>query len=220
MCIRDRAYTASMLSFMLRGISVPVVLTGSQYPIAYPDSDGRKNLANALLAARELPGGVYICFGNAIIKGCRAVKTRTTSLDAFESINYPYVGMVANGRCYTLVAPEQGTEFAFSDALDPRVALIKLVPGTSPALLESLLASDMRGVVVEAFGLGGMHNFRRDHTESIKKLIAAGIPVAVSYTHLDVYKRQVHHKRRASLPQEGSHAKRGCKHHDAGKRCV
>ena len=46
------AYTASMLSFMLRGISVPVVLTGSQYPIAYPDSDGRKNLANALLAAR------------------------------------------------------------------------------------------------------------------------------------------------------------------------
>ncbi len=174
------AYTASMLSFMLRGISVPVVLTGSQYPIAYPDSDGRKNLANALLAARELPGGVYICFGNAIIKGCRAVKTRTTSLDAFESINYPYVGMVANGRCYTLVAPEQGAEFAFSDALDPRVALIKLVPGTSPALLESLLASDMRGVVVEAFGLGGMHNFRRDHTESIKKLIAAGIPVVLT----------------------------------------
>lgn len=48
------------------------------------------------------------------------MKTRTTSLDAFESINYPYVGMVANGRCYSLIAPEPETEFSYSDALDPR----------------------------------------------------------------------------------------------------
>ena len=174
------AYTASMLSFMLRGIHIPVVLTGSQYPIAYPDSDGRKNLRNALLAAEELPGGVYIAFGNAIIKGCRAVKTRTTSLDAFESINYPYVGMVANGRCYRLAEQSVPEEASFSFALDPCVALIKLVPGTSPALLESLLDCDIHGVVVEAFGLGGMHNFRRDHTESIRRLIAAGIPVVLT----------------------------------------
>jgi len=174
------AYTASMLSFMLRGIHIPVVLTGSQYPIAYPDSDGRKNLLNALLAAEELPGGVYIAFGNAIIKGCRAVKTRTTSLDAFESINYPYVGMVANGRCYRLVEQDVWEKPAISFALDPCVALIKLVPGTSPALLESLLDCDVHGVVVEAFGLGGMHNFRRDHTESIRRLIAAGIPVVLT----------------------------------------
>ena len=129
-------------------IGVPVVLTArnTRSPIRIPR---RKNLQNALLAARELPGGVYICFGNAIIKGCRAVKTRTTSLDAFESINYPYVGMVANGRCYSLAAPEEKQELSFSDALDPRVALIKLVPGTSPALLESLISCDVRGVVVE-----------------------------------------------------------------------
>ena len=38
----------------------------------------------------------------------------------------------------------------------------------------------MHGAVVEAFGLGGMHNFRRDHTESIRKLIAAGIPVVLT----------------------------------------
>lgn len=88
--------------------------------------------------------------------------------------------MVANGRRYSRIAPEPQQELSFSDTLDPRVALIKLVPGTSPALLESLLACDMRGAVVEAFGLGGMHNFRRDHTESIRKLIAAGIPVVLT----------------------------------------
>ena len=106
------AYTASMLSFMLRDIDIPVVLTGSQYPIVRPDSDGRKNLHNAIIAASELTGGVYIAFGDAVIKGCRAVKTRTTSLNAFESINYPYIGAVANGGFISFVRPEPRKEFS------------------------------------------------------------------------------------------------------------
>ena len=81
------AYTASMLSFMLSGLPVPLVLTGAQYPAVYPNSDGRRNLIDAVTAATVLPGGVYICFGGSVILGCRAVKTRTTSLNAFESIN-------------------------------------------------------------------------------------------------------------------------------------
>lgn len=164
------AYTASMLSFMLRDIDIPVVLTGSQYPIVRPDSDGRRNLHNAIIAARELTGGVYIAFGDAVIKGCRAVKTRTTSLNAFESINYPYIGAVANGGFISFVRPEPRKEFSCFIDIDPRVALIKLIPGTSPAFLESVASCGIKGVVVEAFGLGGVHNFRRDHAMSLKKL--------------------------------------------------
>ena len=48
------AYTASVLSFMLRGISIPVVLTGAQLPMAHPLSDGMENLRTAL-AARTAP---------------------------------------------------------------------------------------------------------------------------------------------------------------------
>ena len=117
------AYTASMLSFMLRDIDIPVVLTGSQYPIVRPDSDGRKNLHNAIIAASELTGGVYIAFGDAVIKGCRAVKTRTTSLNAFESINYPYIGAVANGGFISFVRPEPRGEFSCFIDIDPRVAV-------------------------------------------------------------------------------------------------
>ncbi|MDD3921890.1 MAG: asparaginase domain-containing protein, partial [Eubacteriales bacterium] len=112
------AYTASMLSFILQGATLPVVITGSQFPMAYPDSDGRKNLKNAIIAARSLPGGVYICFGDAVMLGCRAVKVRTTSLHAFESINYPYVGTVAQNRYIPLYQPPFRAPFRYNDSID------------------------------------------------------------------------------------------------------
>ena len=174
------AYTASMLSFMLRGVPVPIVLTGAQYPAVYPNSDGRRNLNDAVTAASSLPGGVYVCFGGSVMLGCRSVKTRTTSLNAFESINYPYIATVTDGKCVLLHKPKLSFGFSFSSAIDPRVALIKIYPGMSPELLDSLKDIGMKGVVVEGFGLGGMHNFRRDHTESIKKLMEAGIPVVLT----------------------------------------
>ena len=174
------AYTASMLSFMLAGIRIPVVLTGAQYPAVYPDSDGRRNLENAIIAATALTGGVYICFGNSLMLGCRAVKTRTTSLNAFESINYPYIGTVSDGRMLALHSPQVRSEYSFSTDIDPRVALIKLIPGLSPKLLDCCLDCDIKGVVVEAFGLGGMHSIRRNHLKAIERLMANDIPVILT----------------------------------------
>ncbi len=174
------AYTASMLSFMLAGIPIPVVLTGSQNPAVYPNSDGRRNLESAIIAARGLPGGVFVCFGNALMLGCRAVKTRTTSLNAFESINYPAIGTVSNGKLLSLYSPTLPESFAFSTDIDPRVALIKLVPGMSTKLIECCIDCDIKGVVVEAFGLGGMHSIRRNHLEAIKHLMDHGLPVILT----------------------------------------
>lgn len=187
------AYTASMLSFMLRGVPIPVVLTGSQYPIAYPDSDGKANLSHAFISARSLPGGVYICFGDRVILGCRSVKVRSMSLNAFESINYPNVGAIAQGRFIPLTTPPAPQEFIFDARVEPNVALVKLIPGTSPSLFSMLPDTGCRGVVVEAFGLGGVHNIRRNHTEAIAALVQRGIPVVLTtqclyeYSRPDVY---------------------------------
>jgi len=187
------AYTASMLSFMLRGIPIPVVLTGSQYPIAYPDSDGKPNLTNALISARSLGGGVYICFGDRVILGCRSVKVRSMSLNAFESINYPNIGTIAQGKYISLHMPPQPAQFSYSDHVESNVALVKLIPGTNPAIFSMLPDCGSKGVVVEAFGLGGVHNIRRNHTEAIAALIERNIPVVLTtqclyeYSKPDVY---------------------------------
>ena len=174
------AYTASMLSFILQGVPIPVVLTGSQYPIAYPDSDAKANLTNAILSARALPGGVYVCFGDRVILGCRSVKVRSMSLNAFESINYPNIGTIAQGRYIPLHTPPAQGEFRYDDRIEPNVALIKLVPGTNPALFGMLPECGCKGVVVEAFGLGGVHNFRRNHIEAIEDLLRRDVPVVLT----------------------------------------
>ncbi len=176
------AYTSSMLSFMLKGISIPVVLTGAQYPIGVEGSDAPGNLSDAIEAARELEGGVYISFGGSVILGCRAVKTRTMSLNAFESINRPLVGYFENGKFVRADMPKrnEAEKPDFFTDIEPRVALIKLIPGTMPSIIESLAYCGAKGVVVEAFGLGGVHNIRRDHAESLHKLIDENIPVILT----------------------------------------
>lgn len=176
------AYTASMLSFMLLGINVPVVLTGAQKPVGAPGSDGPQNLVRAFEAASKLPGGVYIVFGEYAMKGCRAVKTRTMSFNAFESINYPYVARF-DGNAMRLMDTPQEKQYAktvFFDAIEPRVALVKLIPGAMPSTIDCLVDCGAKGAVVEAFGLGGVHNFRRDHAASIRKLTEKGIPVILA----------------------------------------
>jgi L-asparaginase len=105
---------------------------------------------------------------------------RTTSLNAFESINYPYVGSFANESYIPLGEEKSCGKFEYSDCIDPNVALVKLIPGTKPEIFEALKSCGVHGVVVEAFGLGGVHNFRRDHTDSIFKLIEQNIPVIIA----------------------------------------
>ncbi len=88
------AYTASALSYMLLGIPIPVVLTGSQLPLSHPLSDGVDNLRCAFaMAASQVPG-VYVAFDRRIILGTRAVKVKTQGFDAFESVNQKLAGRV------------------------------------------------------------------------------------------------------------------------------
>ena len=80
------AYTASVLSFMLQGLSIPVVLTGAQLPIEHPLTDGIDNLRTAFAMAASGFPGVFLAFNRKVILGCRAVKTHTTLMPMRVSI--------------------------------------------------------------------------------------------------------------------------------------
>ena len=175
------AYTASVLSFMLRGIAIPVVLTGAQLPMAHPLSDGMENLRTALAMAASGAAGVFLAFDRKVMLGCRAVKIRTTDFDAFESVNWPLAASV-DGKGLQLhpeAIPRQTGECALRDRLCDKVFLIKLTPGLDPEIFDMLLQMHYRGIVIEAFGAGGLHFVRRDLIAKLQAAARAGITVVV-----------------------------------------
>ena len=89
------AYTASALAFLLQGLQKPVVVTGSQIPLCEVRNDARENIITSLLIAADddLPE-VCLCFGEKLLRGCRAVKVSADGLNAFDSPNYPPLGRV------------------------------------------------------------------------------------------------------------------------------
>ena len=179
------AYTASALSFMLAGAPGPVVLTGSQLPIGHPLTDALSNLRHAIVAAAQDVRGVYVSFDYKLISGVRCVKTHTTAMDAFSSINAPLAGYFdVEGVHFNhpqRFEPAQGqsAEYRLRDRLDPRVFLLKLVPGTSPDVFRFVRDAGYKGMVIEAFGLGGLHYIRRNLVAALQELAESGVYVLV-----------------------------------------
>ena len=169
------AYSAAALSYMLSGQVKPVIFTGSQLPIAHPLSDAPANLAEAFLAATSGVSGVYIAFNRKLIHGARAVKLRTTSFDAFDTVNAPLSGVFDADGLHWIAPQARSGAYRLLDGVDERVFLLKLVPGTSPDVLRFVREAGYRGLVIEAFGLGGLHYIRRNLVEKLRELEAHGV---------------------------------------------
>ncbi len=177
------AYTASALSFMLLDIKIPVVLTGSQLPLQHPYSDAPGNLREAFAMAASRRPGVYVAFHHKIIHGTRAVKMRTLGFDAFDSINLPPVGTFDAVGLHLEDEPAPCPAFDPGEdplAIDPKVFLLKMMPGTNPDIFDHILKAGYRGLVLEAFGLGGLHYIRRNLIDSLRKISSAGVITLVT----------------------------------------
>ena len=189
------AYTSSMLSFMLRNINIPVVVTGSQLSITNPVADAMENCRCAIhMAASGIPG-VFVAFNRKVMLGCRASKVRSLSFDAFESINYPNVATISSlGMSIDEKAvPVRNGVFHLSDSYSTKVCMLKMFPGMHRSLLESLAEQGYKGIYIEAYGIGGMPFLKHDFVGTLDKLIQGGMTVVVGTqcryegTQMDVY---------------------------------
>jgi len=174
------AYTASALSFMLRGLRKPVVLTGAQRPLGELRSDARLNLIDAFTAAALGPPEVMVCFDSKLYRGNRCTKVKIAEYDAFESPNFPMLGTLGVTVRLSPAKRRRGPE-VLRDALEPRVFLLKLFPGVDPALCEALLGS-VKGLVIEAFGAGNFPLSPSGHSllPLFERARAQGVPIVVT----------------------------------------
>ncbi len=175
------AYTASAVTFMLPNIDIPVVFTGSQLPLADMLSDGSQNLRTAFAMAATGHAGIFLAFDRKIMLGCRAVKVRASGFSAFESVNARYTALVSNAGLNVdkTLLPQFTGEPQLKTAISDEVFLLKLTPGLSPRIFDALAEMGYKGIVIEAFGLGGV-NILGEGLAGIRRAIEKGINVVVT----------------------------------------
>lgn len=171
------AYSACALSYMLENLPRPVVLTGSQRPIAELRTDAVRNLIHsAICATMDLPEvGLY--FGSCLMRGNRATKESVQDYHAFASPNFPALvemGVDVVPRAEPL-RPEGPPALRRGFCED--VAGLMLIPGQPPRLLDQLVEAGARAVVLRAFGEGNLP--QRGWPDAVRRATDAGVAVVV-----------------------------------------
>ena len=172
------AYTAAALSYQLVNLSKPVILTGSQLPIDADCTDAIDNLAHAFIYSCEEISGVFLAFCNKLIFGRHAKKLRTTSFNAFESINYPVIAIQDNKVVYNndIDIIKCSGEFHIETDMCTDIMIINLFPGMDYKIFD-YIESSCKGVIIQGYGLGGIPD---NITDYIHNLISNGICVVVT----------------------------------------
>lgn len=163
------SYTASALSYMLRGLNKPVIFTGAQIPIGYIRSDARDNILTALEIATAKEDGepivneVCVYFNLLLMRGNRTSKIRSSDFAAFQSPNFPVLAesgiSIEYNRNY-MKAHDPKAKLSIVRGFNDNVIILKVFPSMSQGLIRSILsARSLQGVVLETFGSGNTMNY-------------------------------------------------------------
>ncbi|WP_394129939.1 asparaginase [Shewanella maritima] len=151
------AYTASALSFMLHGLSKPVIVTGSQIPLAQLRSDGQTNLLNSLYIAANYPvAEVCLFFNNKLFRGNRSTKAHADGFDAFASPNFPILleaGIKIRLKAGTISQPTEQTLDVVTITQQP-IGVVTLYPGMAVDIFKNILQQPVKALILQTYGVG------------------------------------------------------------------
>ncbi len=173
------AYTASALSFMFENLGKPVIITGSQIPLAALRSDGQTNLLNALYIAANYPiHEVGLFFNNQLFRGNRATKADANGFDAFDSPNFP--PLLEAGIQIRLQAgelqPVSSAPLQLTSVTPQAIGVVTLYPGISSVIFDNLLQQPVRALIMQSYGVGNAPQDKK-LLASIERGIKAGTTI-------------------------------------------
>ena len=166
-------YTAAMLYYTLSHLNIPVIITGAMLPFSHENSDGPRNIKDAVTVACDGRfKGVYAVFCGRIICGNRVIKVDSRDEDAFRSYDGNDCGKIE----YGIITP-----YCYGEIPEPaklpesykKIAVIKLTPFT----YELTVPDGSCGAVIESFGAGGVPNDENNWLPNLEKLIKNGVRV-------------------------------------------
>ncbi len=173
-------YTASALSFSLRNLNKPIILTGSQRPLSQYRSDARLNLIDAIELSTMDLREVLIVFNQRIFRGNRTKKISIKSYDAFDSPNFPplgEIGVTIDIDANRLLKSE-GPVFHLP-GFYPKVVVLAIQPSMSPEYFYSLFEQNVKAILLLGFGSGNLPFPKPDWLSFIKASVERDILVFI-----------------------------------------
>jgi L-asparaginase len=156
----------------------PVVFAAAQRPPRVSDSDGPRNLENAIRTAMSPQArnmGVLVSLNEDLNAARYVTKSHSIAVESFQSGKKGLVGTVDNGTVIFYSAPLNRVTIP-AKAVEPRVDLVRLVAGDQGKFISYAVESRAAAVVVEAFGRG---NMPRPVVEAVDKARKAGLIVVI-----------------------------------------
>lgn len=184
-------YTAAALSFMLKNVNKPVVLTYAQRSTDRGSSDTALNLTCAAYASVSNIAEVMLVGHGSMndeyclaLRGSKVRKMHSSRRDTFRPVNdIPIAKIHENGKIETMKEHfnkrNENKRVEADTAFEEKTALIKYYPGAKPDILEFLTKQGYKGVVIEATGLGHVatEESRNNWLPAIKNAIKNGMTV-------------------------------------------
>ena len=180
------AYTSAALSFALVNCPIPVILTGAQRSTDRPSSDASLNMiSSVIIASKNQLNGVYLAMHSSIEDnevsihcGTRVRKNHTSRRDAFQSIGIEPIAIVNQGNV-TINKKFNDTKNKFEVKVnfDENVSLLKFHPGFNPKIIDAIVDSNTKGIILEGTGLGHVNS---KCNSAIKRAIDKGMFVGMT----------------------------------------
>ncbi|HHW56222.1 MAG TPA: asparaginase [Clostridia bacterium] len=149
----------------------PIILTGAMKNSSEIGYDGPSNLIASVITAfseNAKNRGVLVVFNNEIHSAREVIKTHTSSIDTFKSLETGPIGVVDNNKVY-FYRKSEIREYIPVDHLEPKVSLIKVAFGMDDKIIRFLADNGEKGIVIEGTGRG-----------NVPPKLAEGIEYAIS----------------------------------------
>jgi L-asparaginase len=159
----------------------PVILVGAQRPASDPDSDGPRNLLDAIrvaLASDAVRKGVMVVMNGQINAARDVTKTNTSQVETFRGLEFGALGVVDVEKVRFYRAPLRRQTFPLEARIQlSRVDIVLSYAGADGLLIRSLVRDGtVQGLVIAGLGLG---NVTGSMFDAIQEARARGIPVVI-----------------------------------------
>ncbi|BCS90877.1 MAG: glutamyl-tRNA(Gln) amidotransferase subunit D [Candidatus Micrarchaeota archaeon] len=190
-------YASAALSFMLKEIKLPIVLTGAQRSSDRGSSDAFMNLICSSYIALSDIAEVGVCMHASssddrchFIRGTKARKMHTSRRDAFRPINdlpiaeVDTIGNIIYKSSYRKKDTSDRDSFKALVGFERKVALVKMHPNIDPSIISYYTDKGYKGIIIEGTGLGHVaistEHKEFNWKESIKYAIDNGVIIGMT----------------------------------------